>query len=268
MKAFIETTILVDGLLKTKRRRAQVRQALSSFDEAFLPQYAIKEMKLGPLHGFVWFHNKLVATPNLPDALNALHGVIRSPKKNLAATAMEALIVAEESIASLRYLPESLGSISPARRERLRRAEMINSLRVHILLAWRKRRKTFTRVVSSLSCFVEDEIVLKNDVIDCGRLKCAHQPCCLRDEFATRPDDLMKLMKVCGAGTRDEDRRRHKALRQLVRTPNRELDSKLCRSLGDAVFALQAPGDAVIVTTNIKDIEPLAAALGKSCTRL
>jgi hypothetical protein len=34
--------------------------------------------------------------------------------------------------------------------------------------------------------------------------------------------------------------------------------------LGDAVFALLAPHDFVILTTNLKDHEPLASALGKT----
>jgi hypothetical protein len=41
------------------------------------------------------------------------------------------------------------------------------------------------------------------------------------------------------------------------------MDAKDCRRLGDAFFALYAPPDAVILTTNIKDHAPLAEALGK-----
>jgi hypothetical protein len=42
------------------------------------------------------------------------------------------------------------------------------------------------------------------------------------------------------------------------------LDNGKCRSLGDAVFAFLAPADSVILTTNVKDHQPLAEALGKS----
>lgn len=42
------------------------------------------------------------------------------------------------------------------------------------------------------------------------------------------------------------------------------LTDSQCRDLGDAVFALLAPHDSVILTTNLKDHEPLASALGKT----
>jgi hypothetical protein len=41
------------------------------------------------------------------------------------------------------------------------------------------------------------------------------------------------------------------------------MDTKDCRKLGDAFFALCAPQDAVILTTNLKDHAPLANAMGK-----
>jgi hypothetical protein len=45
------------------------------------------------------------------------------------------------------------------------------------------------------------------------------------------------------------------------------MDRDICRSLGDAIFAFFAPDDCIIVTTNLKDHEPLARALNKSATR-
>jgi len=61
---------------------------------------------------------------------------------------------------------------------------------------------------------------------------------------------------------RREDNRRSAALKVILRgrEPIRERTS---RSLGDAVFALYAPTDAVILTTNKRDHKALARALGK-----
>ncbi len=49
----------------------------------------------------------------------------------------------------------------------------------------------------------------------------------------------------------------------MVRLPKEKLTDQHCRQLGDAVFAFFCPNDAVILTTNAKDLAPLAESLGK-----
>jgi hypothetical protein len=39
---------------------------------------------------------------------------------------------------------------------------------------------------------------------------------------------------------------------------------KDCRRFGDAYFVLFCPDDAVVLTTNVRDIKPMADALGVS----
>jgi len=53
-------------------------------------------------------------------------------------------------------------------------------------------------------------------------------------------------------------------LKKLAVHPNSRFDREDCRALGDAYFALFAPADADILTTNLKDHRPLAEALGKT----
>ena len=49
--------------------------------------------------------------------------------------------------------------------------------------------------------------------------------------------------------------------RVMARMKGRASD---CRNLGDAVFAFFAPNTSAILTTNIRDHRPLAAAVGKT----
>ena len=42
------------------------------------------------------------------------------------------------------------------------------------------------------------------------------------------------------------------------------MTERMCDDLGDAIFAFFAPPGSVILTTNMRDFEPLAGALGKS----
>ncbi|HEY1731608.1 MAG TPA: hypothetical protein VGG15_07655, partial [Terriglobales bacterium] len=37
-----------------------------------------------------------------------------------------------------------------------------------------------------------------------------------------------------------------------------------CRDLGDAIFAFFCPAEAEIATTNLRDLKPLAQAMGKA----
>ena len=53
-KAVVDTTILTDVLLNTGEVRANALNAISHYDETYLPVYAIKEFKAGPLKNFVW----------------------------------------------------------------------------------------------------------------------------------------------------------------------------------------------------------------------
>jgi hypothetical protein len=79
----------------------------------------------------------------------------------------------------------------------------------------------------------------------------------------SKPEMLEKLRaSIPETSTRDEDRKRRAALKQLLR-PKSNIDRETCRELGDAVFAFFCPDDAVILTTNIRDHKPLAEALGK-----
>lgn len=92
--------------------------------------------------------------------------------------------------------------------------------------------------------------------------------CCLAPLLRERIPELKKLLAaVKDQPDKPENRRRAKALRAICRTPNREFSEEMCRNLGDAYFALFAPAEAVILTTNVKDLEPLASALGKKVKR-
>jgi hypothetical protein len=45
------------------------------------------------------------------------------------------------------------------------------------------------------------------------------------------------------------------------------MGSKECRVFGDAYFVLFCPSNAVILTTNLRDIDPMAIALGLMARR-
>lgn len=268
--AFLDTTVLADLLLKGNERRREVVGALTRFSRKLLPVYAIKELKQGALKNVAWLHNKVVQTESYETTIKALHAMSRTLRRNTTSTAIEALAVAQDSIGrkTLADLQQKYGAAATA--DAVMADELRLTLKATILKAWRNRRAVADEVVNPLSCYEEvaprvDGRLLVLEPTDCPR----GIECCMSAALKAQPDMLRKLRDVSLVqGGRTEPERRAKALRQLYRTPRRLADRDVCRSLGDAIFAFFAPSDSVIVTTNLKDHEPLAGALKKVAERV
>jgi predicted nucleic acid-binding protein len=266
-KAFIDTTVFVNALLKQTAEGDAARAALSQYTATELPVYAIKELKAGALRRYVWFHNKVVNTEEWADAVDAIRRVGATPQRYLLSTALQALTDFESSMS--KRLVATLAARYPGETESaMKRAEALIWLKTTIMRAWRRRRKITTHVVSELSCYRETDLNFKaNGIVDDKPVKCGVQDCCLRAAFASKKDEIASLLKALdGLPDRSENMKRRAAIRHLARTPNRALPEELCRALGDAVFVLQCPADAELLTTNVRDHKPLADAIGKTVT--
>jgi hypothetical protein len=264
-KAFIDTTILTDALLKPGKVGMQAKAALRRYEVTELPVYAIKEFKAGPLKNFVWFHNKLALTKSLTKSLQALQRMSLSPKRYTVATAIEALQAAAHKNKNLstadlveRYGDTAKWDTVACDRYRL-------AIRVQIERAWKQRRKITSHIVIPLHCYKEHAPVEENGVLNIEPTKCnPEKECCLSPILKGRPDDLRRLKEALDSQSpKPENKRRRRVLRALFRTPKRPMTEKMCRDLGDAFFTLFAPSDSVILTTNLRDHEPLAEALEK-----
>ena len=239
------------------------RRALSRFETTQLPEYAIKEFKAGPLGYWVWTHNKLVDTESFELAVEAIRRVWRQP--NRLSSALEAISMGFKEFQNL-----SVGALEQTYgREASSDAIILDRLRLAIASrvrrAWKRRRAVTSQVVVPLTCYEETAPFELRGRIEIRPTSCSKvQDCCLAAEMKRRPGNLRKPRQaVPKQPPKLENKRRRQALRKLVRTPKQKVDDKTCRALDDAVFAFFAPSDAVILTTNLKDHGPLAAALGK-----
>ena len=101
-RAFVETTVLVDALLKRRSDTGiKAIEALRRFETTELPVYAIKEFQSGPLKNFAWFHNKLATTKSFAAAVTALQKMAMTPRRYTVATALEGLREAAEGFGSI-----------------------------------------------------------------------------------------------------------------------------------------------------------------------
>jgi hypothetical protein len=258
-KAFLDTTILVNLLLKRGEVRKRSQDALKRFDGVDFPVFAIKEFKAGALSNWVWLHNKLVATRSLAKTLDAIRAVMLF-KKNLASTALEALAdLGKQSKSTFADLESQYGKQADpdvVAADRLR-----SGAKTRVFLAWRARRSIGAATVP-LPCYLESGPYEVDGLLSCKPVKCDADDCSMAPALKARPADLNALRDAVKAQPiKPENARRAKALKELIR--NRPVDDSLCRSLGDAIFAFFAPNGSVILTTNIRDHGPLAQALGK-----
>lgn len=264
-KAFLDTTILTNALLKPSGNQA-TKSLLKKYNETQLPVYTIKEFKAGPLRNFAWFHNKLVLLGSFRKAMVVLHGVSRSPMRYRTSTAIEALIEAiyatENTTAG--HLVQKYGSAASDEFMTTDRFRLAIKGLIH--KAWKKRRKLTTHVVQELSCYEEVDPKDSRGLIDLKPYRCNPiRECCLASDLRSNPLNLKAMHNaVNNQPTNRERQKRSQILNDMIRKPKYLLTEKSCRYLGDAIIVFFAPNDSIILTTNLSDHEALANALGKT----
>ena len=269
-KAFLDTTILADVLLKKSDAAVRAKAAINRYDETQLPVYAIKEFKAGPLAYYAYAHNKLVVTGSLAKVFEALNAISRTRQRNRTATALEALATAS-AISRTRTFKKLASKYGEAATPDIALCDEYRLiLKRKILDAWRRRDKVASSVVLPLSCYRQEKPEEKRGTISCHPAKCdSDLACCLQAELVGDADKLKALRDAtlnCDP-QRDEHTKRAKVLRNLYRKPKERFTEDDCRRLGDAYFAFFAPSDCEILTTNLKDHEPLASAVGINAVR-
>ena len=269
-RAYVETTIIADALLKPGNPKCvAARAALKRYDETLLPVYAIKEFKAGIMKHYAYFHEKLVQTKSLSrtvQVIAALPDQFHRYKKN---TSLEALAAAIH----LGALRPSSGATAVSADEDRELADRYRLAIASLLVrSWRKRRELTTQTVQDLDCYTESPPVLgTSGFFDLKPLNCDPKgECSLADALRARPELLTKMAEaIPSSSLRQEDVKRRQVLRDLVRLKKHQygLTPDRCRALGDAIFAFFAPSDSVVLTTNWKDHQPLANALGKAAEK-
>jgi hypothetical protein len=264
-KAFVDTTILTDALLKPGTKAEAAKTALRRYQRTLLPVYAIKEFKAGPLRYFRWLHNKCAVFKSYAAVLGALHGISRTPQRYLTSTAIEALQLFATQWKDVTPTALSKKYGHDADMDFVLSDSLRLSIRTQIDLAWDERREITTEIVDELDCYVEAAPYLDEKGL-MALMPNACEPdreCALAKALKENPEALKRLHAAVPESGRREDQKRARILKDLYRVPKQPLDRENCRALGDAIFAFFCPADSVILTTNLRDHKPLAEALGK-----
>jgi hypothetical protein len=250
---FLDTTILSDATLGVRARRMQTNAVLATHRRKTFPQYAAKEFKAGPLAAYVLFNNILAEEKSIERTVGRLDAIYGTPRRNLFRTALQAYRRAAQET------DRDTG-------KQFTHDELPDEYRRHtkkvIFLAWKNIFK-LGEMTHALECHSLSKPRAKGPVlIDLDDRRCDHTGCALARQFHARKQELQILARIVESQpSKPENDNRLAALEDLL--ADRNLNDSGCRHLGDAVFALLAPTDFVILTTNVRDHRPLAQALGK-----
>lgn len=261
--AFVETTVLTDLLLKKDGSEKAAETAIAKYAGAIVHQFAWKEFKRGPLKNFVWALNKLADTGSFVETLAALQRMSMSPRKYLTATAIQALHTGFKAM----FASPTLGALqnqygAKADPDRLHADALRLELKRTVLNSWSKRHSLYGGQQELLDCYPDADLVergarLEIDPRDCPR----GTDCCLRARLSNKRKEVGKAKDALPDDGRKETRERYKVLRQLEKHHSSPMNPADCQRFGDAYFVLFCPGDAELLTTNVRDIQPMADAL-------
>jgi hypothetical protein len=262
--AFLETTVLTDYLLKKDGSEIEAETTLAKYSTVHLPQFAWKEFKRGPLSNFRWAHNKLAETKSFSTTIAALQRMSRSPRGYLTSTAIQAIHTGFSDLfkgVSLQQLAQTYGD--QADMDVVQADAMRIVLKKTIYSAWQKRTSLFGGPTAPLSCYPDAELKMQKSRIETDPRDCPKgSACCLQQSLAGRKKDVAAVKDALPTDTRLETSKRYRVLRQLEKRSTSVMGPAECRSFGDAYFALFCPANAVIITTNSRDIVPMASSLG------
>jgi hypothetical protein len=262
-RAFLDTTILANALLKIGDDNKQAKASFARYEELLVSGYAVKEFKAGPLRGYVWLHNKVVTSGRWGDAIAAISTIWQ--QRNLSMTATRAV---GDFTSSMGAQLAKLGLVKQgsAPYQDLLAKEARIWLKTKITKAWKDQKRAPFKHVNPLSCYaLREPIEMLDGLIEHSPLMCTLGYCCLHQQFTADLATTEKLELACKAlAAKPEMNKRRAVLHDIGRKPKSPIDHTACIRLGDAVFALQCPSGAVVLTTNLSDHGPLCAALGKT----
>lgn len=262
--SFLDTTIVVLLAEDQQPLAGRVNAFLTSNRPVEFPYYALRELLAGHLRVLCDVHNRIKASTNIGEALEALASMnpLVGRKKSAALSAFAGSLKRE-------FQKRPAGD-----RDQLG-PEMARDIALQVFRIWeRARRSKSGGMVHPLACFGDGPLT----VGEAGELRgpnnsfnCEPTARCAAAGYMS--DNQAALSKMCdalhperlspAARKKNENIQRRKALKELRDNGPQKFDKRRCRALGDAYFAAMCPTDSNVITTNVVDFEPLCSAIGK-----
>ncbi|MDX8464212.1 hypothetical protein RFM26_00700 [Mesorhizobium sp. VK23B] len=260
-KAVLDTSVFADLSLKSDDKNAAAKRAIAKYTDILLFEYMLKEFKQGPLTNFVWLYEKFRETQSHLQTLDKLHRMSRTPRNYRTSTAIEAYKEAYKLLDRVGMGPILAASAQGDSQDKALADFLGVEIKRIALNAWNKRGSVGT-VTNHLPCYELKDIPAQNGSIDLRPTACSRGArCCVHLEMTANKVRLRQIQEgLKSAPEKRETSKRRVVVKKMINRPNDPLDKEECRQIGDAYFVFAAPAGSAVLTTNVKDMEPLGRA--------
>lgn len=260
----LDTTIMVDYLLKGKSKRAAVSGKLGQFKNSTTSRYVKAEFKKGPLQYLVYLHNKFCQAESITQIFAAISKLPPPQDRRL-----RSILEQFEHFFShaLKKLDQASGIPSPISHDQYLLETGRSYFANLIESSWYEFDAVAKNIIDPQSCFPDmvaprrKGLLFSNEPRTCDKSTAI---CGCRRFYTEHAEELQRVYEALSktAHPDEETRRRIRAIREILRKPAR-LKEEDCWRCGDATVAIEAPPRSAIFNNNVKHFEPICSALAK-----
>jgi hypothetical protein len=271
MKAFLETTVIVDLIFKDRARVAQINSLLDQFESTESSHYVRMEIKRGFLQNLVALYNKSVECTRLSEVHQYIHRLSATPARHRLGTVLGSVTAFIQSIEDkeLKDLKKQ-GKLGDFQKKQLEAF-----LRLRIRRFWPAFDKAADEIIDPVYCYKYRYNLAPPTFVN-GRFDNTFHNCdkykpgiCRLREFVDEhePEYVQIRDQLLASGVVDaESIKRVQGLKEALRLKKRQIPRKQCWQLGDAILVLEPAPEVNIITSNRKHYEPLCAIIKRPLT--
>ncbi len=261
-QVFLDTSIQVDKIWGDASRRETIKQVMSEFRSRKTSSYVKMEFKRGFLGYLVYIYNILVESKDFraivaranklsPIQFHRIGGIL---------TALDCFFESKELKVPRTYDGPILDELYSL---------MESFLRQRIETALTSFEHGLDSIVDETGCFLAtQEPVMKGERFDNRNLKCKKQDikCDIVNFVVRNKEAFQRILEVLEA-TPDLDQEMQKmknAVEKVLKYQDEIANRTNCWHCGDAIIAIECPGEAKLFTTNRKHFQLLCDAISKT----
>lgn len=256
-KIFLDTTIQIERC--RSKNRDELERIISQYNSSLSSTYVKMEFARRHVRDCIFLHNVIVESDNIAevfDRINHLHSEFR--KRQIHGIWETIALFFHESKDEKLNNPIGTGI----------NKKMKLFLRSTIRDSWDEFDSRVDEILNETDCFHSKAgPTLEGDKISYTMKKCKKEniKCEIIEFFIQNRESFNKIYKKLSKmdNLDDEQRKIKNVLEKALIQPEVMADEENCWNCGDAIIAVESPGDAVIFTTNKKHFEPLCSEIDK-----
>jgi hypothetical protein len=261
-KLFLETTIQIERLSADIDRKEKIEEKISRFDWTLSSTYVKMEFKRRFVQDLVYLYNEaLLGAENIGDVFSRINK-LRSDYHNRK---IKGIMASFHRFFSDKGDEEVSGPLGKGTLEKA-----VPYFKNLIEIVWEQFSREINEIIDETGCYnaktgpklirekFDNRIKkCKKEDIKCKIIEFFNQK---REYFKTIYEELSRMDCLD-----DEQQKLKNTLEIALKDPGIMTERKNCWNCGDAIIAVESPGDVVLCTTNLKHFEPICSKINKKC---